>query len=80
LRDTEFDPPGVDRKGHPIEYYPSCPASRMGSTTPTLKKLMKTSAAPTILTYQSSKYKATQGVTQKITTRKRLHITKSSIA
>jgi len=67
----------VDRKGHPIEYYPPCLASRMGSTALTLKKLMKTLAAPTILTYQSSKRKATQGVT---TTRKRLRRTKSSIA
>jgi len=52
----------------------------MGSTAPTLKKLMKTPAAPTILTYQSSKHKATQGITQKNTTGKRLRRTKSSIA
>jgi len=69
----------VDRKGHFIEYYPPCPASRMGSTTPTLKKLMKTPTAPVILTYQSSKCKATQGVTKKTTTGKRLCIIKSSI-
>jgi len=53
----------MDRKGHPIEYYPPCPASRMGSTTPILKKLMKTPAAPAILTYQSSGRKAARGVT-----------------
>jgi len=70
----------VDRKGHPIEYYPPCPASRMGSTAPTMKKLTKTPTAPTILTNKSSKCKVTQGVTQKITTRKRLCRTKSSIA
>ncbi|XP_066333337.1 uncharacterized protein [Miscanthus floridulus] len=52
----------------------------MGSTAPTLKKLMKTLAASTILTYQSSKRKATQGVNQKPTTGKRLRRTKSSIA
>jgi len=80
LQDIEFDPPSMDRKGHPIEYYPPCLASRMGSIASTLKKLMKTLAAPTILTYQSSKCKATQGVTQKTTTGKRLRRTKSSIA
>ena len=63
FQDTEFDPPSLDRKGRLIEYHPPCPASRMGSTAPTLKKLMKTTATPTILTYQSSKHKATKGVT-----------------
>ena len=80
LQDTEFDPPSLDRKGHPIDYHPPCPASRMGSTTPTLKKLMKTQAAPIIVTYQSSKYKTTQGITQKTVTRKRLRRTRPSAA
>ena len=70
----------MDRKGHPIEYYPPYPASRMGSIAPILKKLMKTLAAPAILTYQSSKRKAARGVTQKTITRKRLYITKPSAA
>ena len=70
----------MDRKGHPIEYYPPCLDSRMGSTTPILKKLMKTPAAPAILTYQSSKRKVARGVTQKTTTRKRLCRTKPSAA
>ena len=52
----------------------------MGSTAPTLKRLMKTQAAPIILTYQSSKCKATQGVTQKTITRKRLRRTRPSTA
>ena len=50
LQDADFNPPNVDRKGHAIEYYPPCPISRLGSTAPTLKKLMKTQAAPTIVT------------------------------
>jgi len=70
LEDAEFNPPIVDRKGYAIEYYPPCPSSRMGSTAPTLKKLMKTQDVPIIVTYQSSKYKAAQGVTQKTITRK----------
>ena len=68
----------MDRKGHPIEYYPPCPASRMGSTAPILKKLMKTLAAPVILTYQSYKRKAARDVTQKTITGKRLYRTKPS--
>jgi len=80
LQDAEFNPPNVDRKGHAIEYYPPCPISRMGSTAPTLKKLMKTQAAPTIVTYQSSKRKAPQGITQKTTTRKRFRRTRPSTA
>ena len=67
----------MDRKGHPIEYYPPCPASRMESTTHILKKLMETPAASTMLTYQSSKC---SGVTQKTTTGKRLCRTKPSAA
>jgi len=51
----------VDRKGHAIEYYPPCPTSRLGSTAPPLKKLMKTQVASTIVTYQSSKRKGAQG-------------------
>ena len=38
LQDTEFDLPSLDRKGHPIDYHPPCPASRMGSTAHPLKK------------------------------------------
>ena len=52
----------------------------MGSTAPTLKKLMKTQAAPIIVTYQSSKRKAAQGATQKTVTGKRLHRTRPSTA
>ena len=63
ITDTKFDPLSIDRKGQPIEYYPPCLASRMGSAAPILKKLMKTPAAPAILTYQSSKRKAARGVT-----------------
>jgi len=80
LQDAESNPPNVDRKGHVIEYYPPCLISRMGSTAPTLKKLMKTQAAPIIVTYQSSKRKAAQGVTQKTITGKRLRRTRSSTA
>ena len=80
FQDTEFDPPSLDRKGRLIEYHPPCPASRMGSTAPTLKKLMKTQAASTIVMYQSSKHKAAQGTTQKTITRKRLHRTRPSTA
>jgi len=61
----------LDRKGHPIDYQPPCSVSRIGSTAPPLKKLMKTHAASTIVTYQSSKRKVAEGTTQK--TRKRLH-------
>jgi len=39
----------MDMKVHPIEYYPPCPAPRMRSTAPTLKKLMKTPAGPTFV-------------------------------
>ena len=74
----EFDPPSLDWKGHPIDYQPPCPVSRIGSTTPSLKKLMKTHAAPMIVTYQSSKHKAVQGATQKAITRKRLCRTRPS--
>jgi len=70
----------MDRKGHPIDYYPPRPASRMGSTAPTLKKLMKTQAASTIVTYQYSKRKAAQGTTQKTISGKRLHRTRPSSA
>ena len=41
---------------------------------------MKTNAAPTIVTYQSSKRKAVQGATQKAVTRKRLRRTRPSAA
>jgi len=57
FQDTEFDPPSLDRKGHPIDYQPPCPVSRIGSTVPPLKKLMKTHAAPVIVTYQSTKHR-----------------------
>jgi len=70
----------MDRKGHPIDYYPLCLASRMGSTAPTLKKLMKTQAASIIVTYQSSKCKAAEGTTQKTITGKRLRRTRPSTA
>jgi len=52
----------------------------MGSTAPTLKKLMRTPAAPTIVTRQSPKRKAVPGVTQKATTGKRLRRTRPSAA
>ena len=80
FQDIEFDPPSLDRRGHPIDYQPSCPVSRMGSTAPSLKKLMRTPAAPTIVTRQSPKRKAVPGVTQKATTGKRLHRTRPSVA
>ena len=80
FQDTEFDNPSLDRKGHPIDYQPPSLVSRIGSTAPSLKKLMKTHAAPTIVTYQSSKRKAAQGTTQKTTTGKRLHRTRPSAA
>ena len=76
FQDTEFDPLSLDRKGHPIDYQPPCLVSRMGSTAPSLRKLMKTHAAPTIITYQSSKRKVAQGTTQKTSTGKRLHRTR----
>ena len=60
-QDIEFNPPSFDRKGYPIDYQPPCLVSRIGSAAPPLKKLMKTHAAPTIMTYQSSKRKAVQG-------------------
>ena len=63
FQDTEFDPPSLDRKGHPIDYQPPCPVSRIGSTAPPLKKLMKTHAAPAIIMYKSSKRKAAHGTT-----------------
>ena len=80
FQDIEFDPPSLDRKGHPIDYQPPCPVSRMGSVAPSLKRLMKTPAAPIIVTYQSSKCKVVQGTTQKTNTRKRLHRTRPSAA
>ena len=80
LQDTEFDPPSLDRKGHPIDYHPKCPALRMGSTAPPLKKLMKTQATSTIITYQSSKRKAAEGTTQKTIIGKRLRRTRPSTA
>ena len=80
FQDAEFDPLSLDRKGHPINYQPPCPVSRMGLATPTLGKLMKTHAAPTIVTYRSSKRKAAQGIAQKNTTRKRLRRTRPSAA
>jgi len=80
LQDAEFNPLIVDRKGHAIEYYPPCPTLRLGSTAPPLKKLMKTQAASTIVTYQSSKRKAAEGTTQKTITRKRLRRTRLSSA
>jgi hypothetical protein len=43
----------------------------MGSTAPSLKKLMKTLATQVILIYQSSKHKADKGAAQKTTTRKK---------
>ena len=80
FQDVEFDPPSLDRKGRPIDYQPPCPVSRMGSAAPSLKRLMKTLAAPIIVTYQSSKRKVVQGSTQKTTTRKRLCRTRPSAA
>jgi len=80
LQDAKFNPPIVDRKGHAIEYHPPCPTSRLGSTAPPPKKIMKTQAASTIVTYQSSKHKAAQGTTQKTVTGKRLHRTRPSTA
>ena len=67
-------------RGRSIDYQPPCLVSRMGSTAPPLKKLMKTTAAPMIVTYQSSKRKVVQGVTQKATTGKRLRRTRPSAA
>ena len=63
FQDVEFDPSSLDRKGCPIDYQPPCPVSRMGSAAPSLKKLMKTPAAPIIVTYQSPKRKVVQGAT-----------------
>ena len=63
-----------------IDYQPPCLVSRMGSTAPSLKKLMKTHAAPMIVMYQSSKLKAVQGATQKAITGKILHRTRPSVA
>jgi len=80
FQDTEFDPPSLDRKGRPIDYQPPCPVSRMGSAAPSLKKLMKTHAASTIVTYHSSKRKAAQGTTQKTTIGRRLHKMRPSAA
>ena len=80
FQDIEFDPPSLDRKGHPIDYQPPCLVSRIGSTAPSLKKLMKTHAARTIVTYQSSKNKAVRGATQKAITGKRLRRTRPSAA
>ena len=80
FQDIEFDPPSLDRRGHPIDYQPSCLVSRMGSTAPSLKKLMRTPAAPTIVTRQSPKRKVVRGVTQKATTGKRLHRIRPSAA
>ena len=80
FQDIEFDPPSLDRRGHPIDYQPSCPVSRMGSTAPSLKKLMRTPAASMIVTRQSPKRKAVLGVTQKATTGKKLHRTRPSAA
>ena len=80
FQDTKFNPPSLDRKGHPIDYQPPCPVSRIGSAAPPLKKLMKTHAASTIVTYQSSKCKAAQGTTQKTVTGKRLRRTRPSTA
>ena len=74
FQDIEFDPPSLDRRGNPIDYQPSCPVSRMGSTAPSLKELMRTPTAPTIVTRQSPKHKAVLGV--KATTRKRLRRTR----
>ena len=48
------------------------PSLRIGSATPSLKKLMKTHVVPMIVTYQSSKRKAVQGATQKVVIGKRL--------
>ena len=80
FQDTEFDPPSLDRKGHPIDYQPPCLVSRIGSATPPLKKLMKTHAAPMIVTYQSSKHKAVQWTTQKAVTGKILRRIRPSAA
>ena len=80
FHDTKFDPPSLDRKGRPIDYQPPCLVLRMGSAAPSLKTLMKTPAAPIIVTYQSSKRKVVQGATQKTTTRKRLRRIRPSAA
>jgi len=56
------------------------PVLRMGSAAPSLKRLMKTHAASTIVIYQSLKHKVAQGTTQKSTTGKRLHRTRPSAA
>ena len=72
--------PKLGQEGASIDYQPPCPVSRIGSTTPTLKKLMKTQAAPTIVMYQSSKRKTAQGTTQKTITRKILHRMRPSAA
>ena len=52
----------------------------MGSTAPSLKKLMRTHAAPMIMTCQSPKRKMVPGATQKATTRKRLRRTRPTTA
>ena len=80
FQDTKFEPPSLDRKGHPIDYQPPCPVSRIGSAAPPLKKLMKTHAAPTIIIYQPSKRKAAQGTTQKTIIGKRLYRMRPSAA
>ena len=63
FQDIDFDPPSLDRRGRSIDYQPPCPVSRMGSTAPFLKQLMRTHAAPTIMTCQSPKRKAILGAT-----------------
>jgi hypothetical protein len=50
----------------------------MGLAAPSLKRLMRTPAVPTIVTRHSPKRKASLGVTQKATTRKRLRRTRPS--
>ena len=80
FQNIEFNPPSLDRRGHPIDYQPSSPISRMGSTAPSLKKLMRTHAAPMIMTCQSPKCKVIPGATQKATTGKRLRRIRPSAA
>ena len=52
----------------------------MGSTAPSLKKLMRTHAVSMIMTCQSPKRKMVLGAIQKATTRKRLRRTRPSAA
>ena len=52
----------------------------MGSTAPSLKKLMRTHVAPMIMTCPSPKRKVVPGATQKATTRRRLRRTRPSAA